>query len=180
MKRVVSNLPELMAKNKVKSLSEIQRETGLNRVTLTKIYKDEANRMDFGTTVKLCDYLNCKINDLYKLVDEDEYEKLKKRSLDEKIERVKGVVYFLKDKEVGLVKIGRTTDLEKRIKSLEYEYETNLELLAKLPSDNVVNLEKKMHLKFKESNFSGEWFKLSESDIQKIRNLEDEVIKEVR
>lgn len=61
---VKCHLARLMGEKKMK-IMDVARETGLNRNTVTLLYKETAQRVDFETIDKLCDLFNCKIEDLF-------------------------------------------------------------------------------------------------------------------
>jgi len=52
-----------MGTKKIK-ISELARETNLNRNTITLLFKEEASRIDLETIDKLCKYFDCSISDL--------------------------------------------------------------------------------------------------------------------
>lgn len=62
-----------MGERKIKSINQLSNETGITRKTLTRIYNDESNQLDFGTIAKLCDFFDCDLSDLLYL-DKDEGE----------------------------------------------------------------------------------------------------------
>lgn len=53
-----------MGEHKIRSISQLSKETGLSRPTLTKIYDNETNRIEFETIEKLCTFFDCEIDDL--------------------------------------------------------------------------------------------------------------------
>ncbi|KIL79543.1 helix-turn-helix domain-containing protein [Bacillus badius] len=59
----------LMAKKKIKSITQLAELTGLSRPTLSRIYNNETKRIDANTTYVLCKFFECEIGDLIKLVD---------------------------------------------------------------------------------------------------------------
>jgi putative transcriptional regulator len=59
-----------MGERKIKSINQLSNETGITRKTLTRIYNDEANQLDFKTIGTLCDFFNCDIQDLLTLEDD--------------------------------------------------------------------------------------------------------------
>ena len=64
MKKVKSNLHVLMGKKKIKSINQLAIETGISRPTLTRIYYDQSDRIEFGTIEKLCDFFDCEVGEL--------------------------------------------------------------------------------------------------------------------
>lgn len=169
MGRVVAcRLSQLMAKNNIRSISELERKTGINRVTLTKMYHDESTRMDFGTTTALCLFFGCKVDELYKLVDKEEKNRRDQLILESRERNRKGYVYFFLDLNTGLTKVGKTINIEKRKYQLEYEFNTNLKLLGSIPSENALVLEKEVHNLIGEYRVNGEWFNLPEEEVRVI------------
>lgn len=82
-----------------------------------------------------------------------------------------GFVYFLKNKDNELTKIGKTKNLTKRFKSLNQPYNSitgknlNLEIEFLLFTHISIldNLEKDLHNIFKENRKQGEWFDLNDT-----------------
>ncbi|MGL4569213.1 MAG: helix-turn-helix domain-containing protein [Fusobacteriaceae bacterium] len=55
----------LMIDNKIKNLSELARQTGINRATLIKLHNEERpETLILENLFKLCDFFNCKLSDL--------------------------------------------------------------------------------------------------------------------
>ncbi|WP_439212764.1 helix-turn-helix domain-containing protein [Duffyella gerundensis] len=57
------HLARLMGERKMR-ISDVIRETGLSRTTVTLLYKETALKVDLGALDKLCDLFNCEIQDL--------------------------------------------------------------------------------------------------------------------
>ena len=49
-----------------KNIQKVSDETGLSRSTISMLYNEKANRIDFKTLDKLCDCLDCDICDIIK------------------------------------------------------------------------------------------------------------------
>ena len=47
-----------------KIISDVSRDTGVNRGTLTRMYYETIERVDLEVLDTLCDYFNCSIEDL--------------------------------------------------------------------------------------------------------------------
>lgn len=58
------NLSRIMGEKKLK-ISEISRDTGINRGTLTRLYQETAERIDLDVLDQLCNYLDCTVGDLF-------------------------------------------------------------------------------------------------------------------
>jgi putative transcriptional regulator len=52
-----------MGEKKLK-ISDVARDTGINRGTITRLYQETAVRVDFDTLEQLCVYLECGIGEL--------------------------------------------------------------------------------------------------------------------
>lgn len=63
------HLSTIMGSKKLK-IADVVRESGINRNTITRLYHETNNRIDFDTLDTLCKYLNCKVGDLLEHVDE--------------------------------------------------------------------------------------------------------------
>lgn len=74
------------------------------------------------------------------------------------IKRVRGVVYFITDEKREYIKIGRTTDLKKRLTQLQTGSPIDLILDYHVLSNDVVSTENRFHEKFSKHRKRGEWF----------------------
>lgn len=68
MKSVKCHLSKLMGERRLK-ISDVARDTGINRGTLTRLYHETAERVELDVLAALCVYLNCSISDLLELQD---------------------------------------------------------------------------------------------------------------
>tara|TARA_B100001063_G_C16483315_1_gene413694 strand:- start:100 stop:384 length:285 start_codon:yes stop_codon:yes gene_type:complete len=57
------HLARLMGEKKMK-IMDVARETGLNRNTVTLLYKETAQRIDLDAIDKLCELFDCEVGDL--------------------------------------------------------------------------------------------------------------------
>ncbi|TWX70424.1 helix-turn-helix domain-containing protein [Colwellia sp. C1TZA3] len=57
------HLARLMGERKMKVM-DVARETGLNRNTVTLLYKETAQRIDLEAIDKLCGLFDCEVEDL--------------------------------------------------------------------------------------------------------------------
>lgn len=62
------HLARLMGENKLK-IVDVARETGLNRNTVTLLYKETAQRIDLEAIDKLCKLFECEVGDLLERID---------------------------------------------------------------------------------------------------------------
>jgi len=64
------NLSRILGEKKLK-ISDVARDTKINRGTLTRLYKEIAIRVEFDVLERLCTYLNCEIGELIELKPDD-------------------------------------------------------------------------------------------------------------
>lgn len=69
---------------------------------------------------------------------------------------VTGYVYFIQMDRIGAIKIGYTTDVEKRIASLQTASPYKLYLLCVFPANE--EIERQLHYCFRDVRLEGEWF----------------------
>jgi putative transcriptional regulator len=50
-------------------IADVARDTGINRGTITRIYNEEATRIELDVVEKLCQYLDIEVGELYELVE---------------------------------------------------------------------------------------------------------------
>ena len=60
------HLSKLMGEKRL-SIADISRETGINRVVITRLYHETAIRVDLEAVEKICVFLECEIEDLFSL-----------------------------------------------------------------------------------------------------------------
>ena len=60
------HLARLMGEHKMK-IVDVARETGLNRNTVTLLYKETAQRIELDAIEKLCTLFECEVGDLLEL-----------------------------------------------------------------------------------------------------------------
>lgn len=101
------------------------------------------------------------------LFSDDWYFKTSEEILKTK-ETDKGYVYFVKNGDSGLVKIGKAYDMSKRIKGLMTSFGKSAFVCGFIYSDNYSEIEISIHKFFAEKRQSGEWFDLSTDEINEI------------
>lgn len=84
-----------------------------------------------------------------------------------------GIVYVLKA-DNGLYKIGRAKKFENRLLQLQTQMPYDLEVIVLIESDDYIGLEKGLHKRFVSKREKGEWFELSEEDIEYLKGLAGE------
>lgn len=80
-----------------------------------------------------------------------------------------GFIYLIRAAN-GLVKIGRSVNVQKRFEVLNSTSPIPLELLEFWPVDDAVSVEAKLHDRYVDKRIRGEWFALDENDIADIAN----------
>lgn len=63
------HLGRLMGERKLK-ISDVARATGLNRNTITLLYRETASRVELETVEKLCELFGCEVGDLFERVSD--------------------------------------------------------------------------------------------------------------
>lgn len=63
------HLSRLMGERKMKVM-DVARETGLNRNTVTLLYKETARRVELDTVEKLCRLFDCEVGELLERTDD--------------------------------------------------------------------------------------------------------------
>ena len=63
------HLSRLMGEQKL-NIADVARETGLNRNTVSLLYKETATRIDIETIDLLCKLFNCNVHDLFEFISE--------------------------------------------------------------------------------------------------------------
>lgn len=63
------HLARMMGERKLK-IMDVARDTGLNRNTVTLLYKETAQRIDFVTMEALCRYFDCGVGELFEVIKE--------------------------------------------------------------------------------------------------------------
>ncbi|TDV98710.1 putative transcriptional regulator [Halomonas alkaliantarctica] len=63
------HLARLMGEHKMK-IVDVARETGLNRNTITLLYKETAQRIELDALNKLCKLFNCEVGELLEFQEE--------------------------------------------------------------------------------------------------------------
>jgi putative transcriptional regulator len=64
------HLSTLMGRHKLRVV-DVARRTGLNRSTVTALYKESATRIDLPAVEHLCRLFGCQVGDLFEYVSDD-------------------------------------------------------------------------------------------------------------
>jgi putative transcriptional regulator len=67
---VKCHLSRLLGERRLK-ISDVARDTGINRGTLTRLYHETAERVELSAISTLCSYLDCEISDLLEYVQDN-------------------------------------------------------------------------------------------------------------
>ncbi len=63
------HLSMLMGKRKLK-ITDLARETGINRGTITRLYHETASRIELDVVNILCEYFDCDVCELFEYIDD--------------------------------------------------------------------------------------------------------------
>jgi hypothetical protein len=81
-----------------------------------------------------------------------------------------GFVYLIQS-EHGECKIGKTHDLSARLHNFHIKLPFRTELIHSIKTDDNISLERELHTRFNAKRINGEWFSLTQEDIDYIKNL---------
>jgi len=62
------HLSTQMGRSKLK-ITDLARETGINRGTITRLYHETASRVDIEVIDSLCQYFECGVGDLFEFIE---------------------------------------------------------------------------------------------------------------
>ncbi|WP_372747222.1 helix-turn-helix domain-containing protein [Litorivivens sp.] len=63
------HLSRLMGERKLK-VTDVARETGLHRNTITLLYKETATRVELDAVDQLCEFFDCEVGELFERVSD--------------------------------------------------------------------------------------------------------------
>ncbi len=63
------HLSRLMGEKRLK-IADVVRETGINRGTITRLYHENAERVDLEVMSQLCEYFECELAELFEYKSE--------------------------------------------------------------------------------------------------------------
>lgn len=67
------HLSTIMGERRLK-IADVARDTNINRGTITRMYHEEANRVDLDIIEQLCLYFRINVGDLYEVIDDSKTE----------------------------------------------------------------------------------------------------------
>jgi hypothetical protein len=74
-------------------------------------------------------------------------------------------VYFVREASDGPIKIGRASQVRRRVSQLQTGNSTSLQLLGWVNGESDPKLERELHLIYAESRFRGEWFQITQDQV---------------
>jgi hypothetical protein len=86
---------------------------------------------------------------------------------------ISGYVYLLQSPTKSY-KIGRSKNPQDRLKTFSVKLPFEVEYIALIETPDMTGLERQLHERFAEKRVNGEWFELSEEDVQYIQGLSNE------
>lgn len=95
-------------------------------------------------------------------------QKLKKGLGIKQYHRGPGYVYLIRENFKGLVKVGFSRCIDKRLSNMKSEYPQDIEIIHLFYTTEPELLERTIHREFKNKKFKSEWFELTENDISNI------------
>lgn len=70
----VNSRLSILLGERMKRISQVSRDTGISRTTLTRLFYRKSEAISFDVLGRLCEYLGCSISDLLDLRNESEVE----------------------------------------------------------------------------------------------------------
>lgn len=131
----------------------------LNTSQIEQLIEGLTNFKDFYSE----ELLNIERN---KVISKNKYER---RTFQQPIHKA-GVVFIYKELNTNKFRVVATQDFENRFKSLEYEYPTTIEVIAKVKSKDVNLLKEILLDHYHEHHSHNNWFDLTSDDINYFRN----------
>jgi hypothetical protein len=86
-----------------------------------------------------------------------------------------GSVYLVRNDHNGMVKVGRSLNVEKRLKTLQTSNPFPLTLILTILTNDSPQVESNLHKIFRHKRVYGEWFNLSDQDIDLVLNLKQQI-----
>lgn len=96
------------------------------------------------------------------------YEQIAKLSGNPTFSNRRGYIYVVRSGTSNLYKIGRTTNLKKRLQTLQTSCAVSLNVVKTLCCSDAIALEKSAHTKFSHYRKIGEWFALNDEQLHQL------------
>lgn len=77
-------------------------------------------------------------------------------------------VYLIRDSWMNLVKIGVTKNISSRFRELQNGCPQELVIVGLIHNESANKIERQLHKRFASKNYRGEWFELTEADVDSI------------
>jgi len=97
-----------------------------------------------------------------------QYEQIAKLSEASTLSSRRGYIYVVRSGVSNLYKIGRTTNLKKRLQTLQTSCAVSLNVVKTLFCSDAIALEKAAHTKFAHYRKTGEWFALNNEQLNQL------------
>lgn len=85
--------------------------------------------------------------------------------------RITGYIYLIHCKEFDAYKIGRAKRPFQRSSTLQIQLPYPIEIVHLIPAEDPIKAEKYLHAMFEPERLNGEWFELSEENVDHIRQM---------
>lgn len=124
-------------------------------------------------------YIKRHVDSFYNSVSSDDIEWMNKersKERDKEQRLVSGHIYLLQASN-GCYKIGRTIDLDSRLKQHERDYPLEIKVIHSFWCRNNIKAESHLLKMFSEKKLQGEWFELEPDDVKFITGITDEIAK---
>lgn len=90
--------------------------------------------------------------------------------------KIAGHIYLLKDSS-GYIKIGCSENYKKRVRSLQYSNPT-VKVIKLIKTKDIIGLESLLHETFAHRRIKGEWFSLTDDDMNQIDKIAEGIAEE--
>lgn len=167
----MSNFP------KVYLISDLYNETTKESVEV--LTDNHRFLLDIEEMIKLREILDYCLENIseeeIKRINEEKYNRMfnmrENKVINENIKKTKdGYVYIIKKNDENIVKIGMSKNYSERTKQISTKLPFEVETVKVFKTKDMYSLERKLHDIYKEKRLNGEWFELSNEDLEYIKN----------
>jgi hypothetical protein len=92
-----------------------------------------------------------------------------------KKKKISGYIYLLFDETIEVYKIGLTKDLKNRVRGIQAQSCSRISLVKSVFTDDTFGNESRIHSMFENKRVQGEWFKLTDSEVDLVKEQMDQV-----